>query len=121
MTDLLQGNSQAQQSSDDPPYGERRTPARSPPKTRAPSKRAHAKRASELLAAQLLSENAALPEEISKAVDAPCGPCGSPADQAFLMPTVQDDWRSARYVLPVQGSYNSMCTGRVCTGSTLMI
>ena len=102
MTDLLQGNSQTQQSSDDPPYGEQRAPARSPPKTRAPSKRAHAKRASELLAAQLLSETAALPEEINKAGDAPCGPCGSHAGQAFLMPTLQDDWRSARCDLLVQ-------------------
>lgn len=97
MTDLLQGNSQAQQSLDDPPYGERRAPACNPQRSRAPSRRAHAKRASELLAAQLSTEIATLPEDLISAAGDPCGPCGPHATPTFLTPAVQDDWRSARY------------------------
>ena len=99
MTDLLQSNSQAQQSSDDPPYDEQRVPVRTLPRTRAPSKRAHAKRASELLAAQLMAESATLPEELIHAGKRPCEPCGSHATPEFLMPPMQDDWRSARFVV----------------------
>lgn len=96
MSDLLHSSSQAQQASDDPPYGAKKPPACTPQRTRAPSNRAHAKRASQLLAAQLSAETAALQEGLANVKEDPCGPCDSYPVPMFTMPAVQDEQTSQR-------------------------
>lgn len=112
MTDLLHGSGQAHQSSDDPPYGERCSGARTPPRTRAPSKRTHAKRANELLAAQLLAESQGVPQEAARpdekwahagAHESRLGSHGS-----LLMSNLQEDWKPARLVCSQSALPSSM-------------